>query len=141
MAAFNDFYDAFTAKNSALPDGQVLADGVVCARLITVMRGLGAEIAAAIKAEMVTVDKTDLDATAEACRAVLTDFEANRVTQLMLSGQHDAGRALLSGAAATDPRRDFTGGIGATPTLLPLRRVLSLPQVHHGPPEEMGGRG
>ena len=106
VASFNRFYDAYTALNTALPDGQVLSDGVMCARFVTVMRGMGDEIAASIKAEIKGIDKTDLDAIAQACRDVLTDYEANRASQLMLSGKHDAGRALLGGGAATDPRRE-----------------------------------
>ena len=44
VSSFNRFFEAYTALNSALPDGQVLPDGVMGARLTTVMRGLGEEI-------------------------------------------------------------------------------------------------
>ena len=43
----------------------------MCARLVTVMRGLGDEVAASIKAEMRHVDKTNLEDMANACSKAL----------------------------------------------------------------------
>ena len=57
VCSFNIFADEFTNMNTSLPDGQVLSDSVVGARLVSATRNLGAEIAADLKVRIRSFDK------------------------------------------------------------------------------------